>query len=172
MILIATASVDDSRRRSAPAASPSTPREELFTAWRRFVEALAYEGDSCWSSRICTGRTCPCSSSSSTGRGRTPVHGGVRRRPGCTTGTRSGPTPAGANVLATPLTDSETAVPIVAAGARCAAGRDSPSDKRRVVIRCSPRTRPVARRSRSDRLDSHGHPVAGCTTSVPESPQS
>ena len=41
-------------------------QEESFTAWRRFLEALAAEPEPCWCSRTCTGPTRRCSRSSST----------------------------------------------------------------------------------------------------------
>ena len=47
--------------------APAEPaaQEESFTAWRRFLEALAIKGPRCSWSRTCTGQTMPCSPSSS-----------------------------------------------------------------------------------------------------------
>ena len=47
-------------------ATSSAEREELFTAWRRFLEAIAEERPTVWCSRICTGPTRRCSRSWST----------------------------------------------------------------------------------------------------------
>ena len=47
------------------AASPAE-RQELFAAWRRFLEGSLHPVRACSCSRICTGRTTPCSPSSST----------------------------------------------------------------------------------------------------------
>ena len=57
----------------APLAGLTTDRElrgdhrtEAFTAWRRFLEAVAARARWSWCSRICTGRTTACSTSSPT----------------------------------------------------------------------------------------------------------
>ncbi len=72
----------------------SASQEESFTAWRRFLEALAATRvRRCWSSRICTGQMMPCSPSWSTwptGRRACRSSSSARPAPSCTSSIRPG----------------------------------------------------------------------------------